>query len=120
MKTSEFNFFLPEHLIAQQPPDKRGQSRLMTLNRCAGLREHKYVAQLPDILCKNDFLGTDGQKPLLVFNNSKVRKARLIANSSDTGAETEFLLLEKKSEDCWKAMTKRAQKKKPSPLRQTI
>jgi S-adenosylmethionine:tRNA ribosyltransferase-isomerase len=95
MKTSDFNFDLPESLIAQYPPESRGQSRLMVLDRQTGKRTHRMVDDLPDILCQSEFRGTDGGLPLLVFNNSKVRKARLIGKSLQTGATVEFLLLEK-------------------------
>jgi len=86
VKTSDFFFDLPSHLIAQSPPEQRGNSRLMTLNRLTGERTHRMVRDLPEIL--------GGDLPLLVFNNSKVRKARLIGTAVASGAKTEFLLLE--------------------------
>lgn len=89
MKTSDFSFHLPEDLIAQFPPEKRGQSRLMTLNHVTGKRTHRMVEELPEILRGNEFLGKDGSLPLLVFNNTKVRKARLIGVSEETGARVE-------------------------------
>jgi S-adenosylmethionine:tRNA ribosyltransferase-isomerase len=94
MKTSEFFFELPEGLIAQYPPEKRGQSRLMLLDRRTGKRVHRMVEDLPEILCGPEFRGKDGEKPLLVFNNSKVRKARLVGSALHTGAQAEFLLIE--------------------------
>jgi len=94
MKTSDFFFELPEGLIAQYPPEKRGQSRLMLLNRRTGKRSHRTAEELPEILCEPEFRGKDGRPPLLVFNNSKVRKARLVGVSQQTGAKAEFLLLE--------------------------
>jgi S-adenosylmethionine:tRNA ribosyltransferase-isomerase len=93
MKTSDFNFELPDHLIAQYPPKQRGQSRLMVLNRITGKKDHRMVDDLPELLCGPEFRGKDGGMPLLVFNDSKVRKARLIGKSLDTGAHVEFLLL---------------------------
>jgi len=122
MKTLDFSFDLPQRLIAQYPPEKRGQSRLLILDRATGKFSHSAAAALPEILCGGNFLGADGQKPLLVFNNSKVRKARLFARSSVSGAPVEFLLLEKMeirseypvtglcAQDCWKVMTKRAKR----------
>jgi len=95
MKTSDFFFELPEHLIAQYPPEQRGQSRLMTLNRRTGRRTHHMVNDLPEILCGQELRGKDGGLPLLVFNDSKVRKARLIGTALHTGAQAEFLLVEK-------------------------
>jgi len=111
MKTGDFFFDLPAHLIAQYPPEQRGNSRLMTLDRVTGKRTHRMVADLPEIL--------SGAQPLLVFNDSKVRKARLAGTSRQSGAEVEFLLLEtiahngKEPGTLWKAMTKRARRRKP-------
>ena len=119
MKTSDFFFELPEHLIAQFPSEQRGQSRLMRLDRVTGEHSHGNVAQLPDLLNEPRFLSPDGEKPLLVFNNTKVRKARLIGKNTLTGAEVEFLLLEKMNnggsktrDNIWKVMAKRARRKK--------
>jgi len=95
MKTSDFSFELPDHLIAQFPPEQRGQSRLMTLNRQTGRRTHRMVNDLHEILCGPELRGKDGGLPLLVFNDSKVRKARLIGAALHTGAQAEFLLVEK-------------------------
>ncbi|MCL2800218.1 MAG: tRNA preQ1(34) S-adenosylmethionine ribosyltransferase-isomerase QueA [Treponema sp.] len=110
MKTKDFCFDLPENLIAQFPPKERGQSRLMTLDRTYGFIKHETVSKLPEILCEKIFLSPSGKKPLLVFNDTKVRKARLCAKNIKTGTETEFLLLEDKKNDgfLWKAMAKRA------------
>jgi len=113
MKTSDFSFHLPEDLIAQFPPEKRGQSRLMTLNRVTGKRTHRMVEELPEILRGNEFLGKDGSLPLLVFNNTKVRKARLIGVSEETGARVEFLLVEKFKDGSWKTIVKHAKRRRP-------
>jgi len=114
MKTSDFNFELPDNLIAQYPPEKRGESRLMTLDRSCGAREHSAVSKLPEILCGEKFLSASGEKPLLVFNDTKVRKARLIAVNEKIGAESEFLLLDDINGDgfLWKVMSKRARRKR--------
>jgi S-adenosylmethionine:tRNA ribosyltransferase-isomerase len=94
MKTSDFFFDLPPHLIAQHPPEQRGNSRLMVLNRLTGERTRRMVTDLPEILCGPQLRGAGGGSPLLVFNNSKVRKARLIGTAVPSGAQAEFLLLE--------------------------
>jgi len=94
MKTSVFFFELPDELIAQYPPEKRGQSRLMLLDRLTGNRSYRMVEDLPEILSGPEFRGKDGGLPLLVFNNSKVRKARLVGVSQETGTKAEFLLVE--------------------------
>jgi len=116
MKTSDFLFELPEELIAQYPPEKRGQSRLMLLDRQTGERSHRMVEELPEILCGPEFRGKDGEKPLLVFNNSKVRKARLVGVSRETGAKAEFLLIGNREQGTgngeWKVLTKRAKRRK--------
>jgi S-adenosylmethionine:tRNA ribosyltransferase-isomerase len=111
MKTSDFSFHLPEALVAQYPPEKRGESRLLLLDRVTRKCEHRLSADLPEILCRREFSGKDGGKPLLVFNDSKVRKARLLGRSLQTGAEAEFLLLEQKG-GIWKVMARRAKRRK--------
>lgn len=112
MKTNEFTFVLPEHLIAQHPSEQRGQSRLMTLNRQTGGRSHNIVTQLPEILCQPCFLSPSGEKPLLVFNDTRVRKARLIGKSLESGAKAEFLLLEKEGSGEWKTLVQRSSRRK--------
>jgi S-adenosylmethionine:tRNA ribosyltransferase-isomerase len=111
MKTCDFNFDLPQRLVAQYPPERRGQSRLMTLNRVTGKREHRRVTELADILCAKEFLSPEEEAPLLVFNDTRVRKARVRAKS-ETGAQTEFLFLEERGEILWKTLVKRARRKK--------
>jgi S-adenosylmethionine:tRNA ribosyltransferase-isomerase len=132
LKTSDFFFELPERLIAQYPPEQRGQSRLMVLDRLTGKQSHRMVGDLPEILSGPELRGTGGELPLLVFNNSKVRKARLVGVSLDSGASVEFLLLEKiqrtkneitdkdhssflipHSSFAWKTLVKHAKRRKP-------
>ncbi|MDR1212244.1 MAG: tRNA preQ1(34) S-adenosylmethionine ribosyltransferase-isomerase QueA [Spirochaetaceae bacterium] len=110
MKTKDFFFDLPEKLIAQYPTEERGKSRLMVLDRSTGGRTHRMVEDLPLILEPGS---------LLVLNNSKVRKARLLARSLSTGAKTEFLLLNRLPEgkegpagSLWKTMTTRVRRKR--------
>ncbi|GHT60306.1 S-adenosylmethionine:tRNA ribosyltransferase-isomerase [Spirochaetia bacterium] len=132
MRTKDFSFELPEHLIAQYPPAERGQSRLMVLDRAARSREHRMVADLPDLL-KSNFQAPQSipsapqsilpAPPLLVFNNSRVRKARLLGTSKTegqaTGAQVEFLLVNKVKEGgaepgtIWRAMVRRAKRRRP-------
>ncbi len=103
METTDFSFELPEELIAQFPAQRRGASRLFCLDRTTGAREHRMVADLSEILEP----GT-----LMVFNDSKVRKARLFAAAAETGAEAEFLLLDKLGEGRWRVMAKRAKRRR--------
>ena len=84
MKTDDFNFDLPERLIAQYPPETRGASRLLVLDRASGNRTHALVKDLSSFLEPGS---------LMVFNDSKVRKARIYGIAADTGAKVEFLLL---------------------------
>ncbi|MDR2133824.1 MAG: tRNA preQ1(34) S-adenosylmethionine ribosyltransferase-isomerase QueA [Treponema sp.] len=103
MKTGDFSFELPPELIAQYPEEKRGMSRLLVLDRLTGGRTHRRVSELPEILKAGD---------LLVFNNSRVRKARLYGFSARTGVKREFLLLDRpdaaRSQGClWKVMARR-------------
>jgi S-adenosylmethionine:tRNA ribosyltransferase-isomerase len=112
MKTEEFFFDLPAHLIAQYPGEKRGQSRMMALDRVTGKRDNLKVADLPDMICGSRFLSPSGKKPLLVLNDTRVRKARLIGRSAASGAPVEFLLLERIRDQVWKAMTRRVKRRK--------
>ncbi|MDR3193629.1 MAG: S-adenosylmethionine:tRNA ribosyltransferase-isomerase, partial [Treponema sp.] len=106
MKLSDFSFDLPEELIAQYPPAERGRSRLMVLDRARGRREHRVVGDLPGLLEPGS---------LLVFNDSRVRKARLLGKSPVSGAEVEFLLLDKLDAggSLWRVMSRRAKRRKP-------
>ncbi|MDL2228729.1 tRNA preQ1(34) S-adenosylmethionine ribosyltransferase-isomerase QueA [Treponema sp. OttesenSCG-928-L16] len=104
MKTADFSFDLPEDRIAQFPPEKRGQSRLLVLERSSALRQHRMVRDLPELLRGGD---------LLVFNNSRVRKARIYGSSKESGARVEFLLLERTEGAVWKAMVQRARRRRP-------
>ncbi|MDR3114679.1 MAG: tRNA preQ1(34) S-adenosylmethionine ribosyltransferase-isomerase QueA [Treponema sp.] len=106
MKRADFSFELPEHLIAQFPPLSRGSSRLMVLDRWGGNPRHHQVADLPALLEPGS---------LLVFNDSKVRKARIVGISKGTGTPVEFLLLNplKQGDACtWLAMTQRARRRR--------
>ncbi|GAB1482738.1 tRNA preQ1(34) S-adenosylmethionine ribosyltransferase-isomerase QueA [Treponema sp.] len=103
METTDFSFDLPEELIAQFPSSSRGASRLLCMDRNSGKLEHKMVSELSEILESGS---------LLVFNDSKVRKARLFGHSLNTGAEAEFLLLDHLGEGRWKAMAKRAKRRR--------
>ena len=105
MKRRDFSFELPEHLIAQFPPAARGSSRLMVLDRRTGNPMHHAVADLPVLLEPGS---------LLVFNNSKVRKARIGGVSKEKGTPVEFLLLNpvKQQDACtWLTMTQRAKRR---------
>ena len=96
MKLSEFNYYLPEELIAQTPITKRDESRLMILNKETGEIEHKIFRNILDYLEPGD---------CLVRNNTKVIPARLYGKK-DTGANVEFVLLKNIEGDIWEAMVR--------------
>jgi S-adenosylmethionine:tRNA ribosyltransferase-isomerase len=104
LKTNDFTFDLPENLIAQYPPAERGQSRLMLINRKTRRLEHKMVRDLPSILEP----GT-----VMVFNNSRVRRARLSGKSEKTGAKVEFLLLNRLDAFSWQVLSNRSKRRRP-------
>ena len=106
MLTSDFNFDLPEDLIAQHPSGVRGQDKLMLLNRATGEVEHHMMDDLPDLIEP----GT-----LMIFNNSRVRRARVYGIKETTGRETEFMFLNTIDKECciWNTMVKSAKKQKP-------
>lgn len=106
MKTSDFYFDLPEELIAQHPSGVRGQDKLMALNRVTGEVEHFMMDDLPDLITPDT---------LMVFNNSRVRRARVYGIKETTGRETEFMFLNSLDKECciWNTMVKSAKKQKP-------
>ena len=106
MLTSDFYFDLPPELIAQHPSGVRGQDKLMLLNRATGEVAHHVMDDLPSLIEP----GT-----LMVFNNSRVRRARVYGIKETTGRETEFMFLNTIDKDCciWNVMVKSAKKQKP-------
>ena len=104
MKTREFLFDLPRELIAQFPVEERGESRLMTVDRKTGRLGHHRVRELPNLLPA----GT-----LAVFNDSRVRKARIHGMCRDTGGVVEFLLLGTSDRVSWRILSNRTRRLKP-------
>lgn len=97
MKVSDFDYYLPEELIAQHPTPVRDQSRLLVYHRESKKIEHKIFCQIKEYLMPGD---------CLVINDTKVIPARLYGVREDTGAKIELLLLEKKDKDQWQALVK--------------
>ena len=95
MKVSDFNYNLPEELIAQIPIQKRDESRLMILDKLNKKIEHKVFKDILDYLKPGD---------CLVRNNTKVIPARLYGVKEDTGVNVEFLLLNRIEGDIWEVM----------------
>ncbi len=110
MKLSDFDFALPEHLIAQHPAPERDQSRMMVVWRKDGRREHRRFRELPDILQPDHFL---------VVNNTRVVSARLRARRPGKTEEIEVLLLKEldPQEGTWLALTRPGRK---TPRGQTL
>ena len=106
MLLKEFDFNLPEELIAQHPSGIRGQDKLMLLNRKTGEIEHHKMDDLPNLILP----GT-----LMIFNNSKVRRARCYGIKETTGREQEFMFLNQidQTGNTWNTMVKGAKKQKP-------
>lgn len=96
MELSEFNYYLPEELIAQTPIAKRDESRLMILDKNTGKIENKVFKNIIDYLEPGD---------CLVRNNTKVIPARLYGKK-ETGAKVEFVLLKNIENDVWEAMVR--------------
>ncbi|WP_300384736.1 tRNA preQ1(34) S-adenosylmethionine ribosyltransferase-isomerase QueA [Clostridium sp.] len=97
MKVSDFNFYLPEELIAQHPLEKRDSSRLMVLSKKTGKIEHRHFHDIIDYLNKGD---------TIVLNNTRVMPARLIGEKVETGGKIEFLLLKRLEGDKWECLAK--------------
>jgi S-adenosylmethionine:tRNA ribosyltransferase-isomerase len=97
MKVEDFDYFLPEELIAQEPVDIRDQSRLMILNRRTGLIEEGYFKDVVNYLEPGD---------LLVLNDSRVIPARLFGNKLPTGTVIEVFLLNQQQEGVWEVLVR--------------
>ena len=101
MKTEDFDYYLPEELIAQTPLKKRDSSRLLVLDRKTGEIEHKHFSDIIDYLEEGD---------TLVLNDTKVLPARLIGVKEETEAVIEVLLLKNLENDTWECLTKPARR----------
>jgi S-adenosylmethionine:tRNA ribosyltransferase-isomerase len=103
LKTSDFNFYLPEELIAQTPLERRDASRLMVLNKDTGETGHYHFYDLPQFLRPGD---------CLVLNDSRVLPARLIGHRP-TGGACEVLLLVDRGDNLWECLVRPGRKLKP-------
>ena len=97
MKVSDFDFDLPEELIAQHPLEKRDSSRLMVLDKKSGTIEHRSFHDVIEYLNEGD---------TLVLNNTRVMPARFIGEKEGTGGKIEFLLLKRIEGDRWECLAK--------------
>ena len=101
MKVEEFDYNLPERLIAQTPLEKRDSSRLLVLDKKTGAIDHKHFYDILDYLEKGD---------TLVLNDTKVLPARLIGVKEETKAVIEILLLKNICNDDWECLVKTARR----------
>ncbi len=97
MNTEDYNYNLPEELIAQTPLAERSSSRLLVLNRKTKTYEDKVFTDIIDYLNPGD---------ALVINDTKVIPARLIGLKEETGAKIEILLLKNLEDDVWEALSR--------------
>ena len=104
MHINDFDYELPEELIAQKPADKRDASRLLVVHRETGETEHKHFYDILEYLNEGD---------CLVLNNSKVLPARLYGIKEGTGAKVEFLLIKRIDGDRWETMVRPGKRLKP-------
>lgn len=107
MNVTDFDYELPEELIAQDPLADRASSRLMVLDKVTGNVEHKGFRDIKSYLKAGD---------VLVVNNTKVIPARLFGEKVGTGAGIELLLLKNKGNDVWETLVKPGKKAKPGTL----
>lgn len=103
MKVEDFDYYLPEELIAQTPLQNRSESRLLVLDKNTGSIDHKHFFDILDMLNEND---------TLVLNDTKVYPSRIYGNKVDTNAFIEVLLLKELGNDTWECLTKPARRVK--------
>ena len=97
MNVSDFDYYLPEELIAQRPADKRDACRLLVIHRDTGLLEHRHFSDILEYLKPGD---------CLVFNDSRVIPARIFGTRRGTGAKVEFLLSKKIEGNIWETLVR--------------
>lgn len=103
MLITDFEYDLPEELIAQKPAEKRAESRMLIVDRAEKTRRDAHFYDLPEFLREGD---------LLVLNNTKVFPARLFGKS-ETGARIEIFLIEESENGIWKTLARPARRLKP-------
>lgn len=101
MKTEDFNYYLPEELIAQTPLENRDESRLMVLDKTTGEVSHRHFYDIIDYLEEGD---------VLVLNDTKVLPARLHGTKETTGSHIEILMLKELENDSWECLARPAKR----------
>lgn len=107
MSTDDFDFYLPEELIAQTPLEKRDTSRLLVLDKETGDISHKHFTDILNYINPGD---------TLVLNDTKVIPARIYGVKEETGAVIELLMLNEKGNDVWECLTKPAKRIKEGTI----
>ena len=107
MLVSEFDYNLPENLIAQIPADKRENSKMMVLERNTNLIQHKHFFDIVDLIDENS---------ILVLNNTKVMPARLYGTKEETGAKIEVFLLKQLEGKKWETLIKPSKRVKEGTI----
>ena len=107
MNVTDFDFYLPEELIAQDPLEDRTASRLLKLDKVTGEIQHDVFRNIIDELHEGD---------CLVINNTKVIPARLYGIRQETGAAVEVLLLKRRENDIWEVLTRPGKKTRPGTV----
>lgn len=106
-RLQDYDYELPQELIAQDPLSKRDSSRLMVVDRRTGAVKHKIFHDILDYLHEGD---------CLVINNTKVIPARLMGTKEETGATIEVLLLKRRQDNVWETLVKPGKKAKPGAV----
>ncbi|HAN10331.1 MAG TPA: tRNA preQ1(34) S-adenosylmethionine ribosyltransferase-isomerase QueA [Clostridiales bacterium] len=101
MKLSEFDYYLPDRLIAQKPLDNRSSSKMLVLDKKTGQIEHKIFKDILEYVNRGD---------CLVLNDTRVIPARLFGVRKDTNAPIELLLLKRKDINTWETLVKPGKK----------
>ena len=100
----DFDYELPESLIAQTPAEPRDASRLLALDRRTGAMRHQFFSQILEHIRPGD---------LLIANDTRVIPARLLGKRADTGGGVEVFLLHRRSQDTWEVLVKPGKKMRP-------
>lgn len=103
MQVSDFDYDLPEELIAQDPLEDRSASRLLVLDKESGKTLHRHFREIKEYINPGD---------CLVINDTKVIPARLLGFKEDTGAHVEILLLKRRENDVWECLVRPGKKLK--------
>ena len=107
MLVSDFDYALPEELIAQLPADKRENSKMMVLERSSHKIQHKHFYDIVDLIDENS---------ILVLNNTKVMPARLYGMKEETGAKIEVFLLKQLEGKTWETLIKPSKRVKEGTI----